>query len=286
MDIRQIAGFTTIVVLSSSYLLLYPPRADTANAQKVLLENFPSQIRIDRIGSCYVDYGQSFTDFPVSCDPSEQSGSIVIMGDSHAATFAEGLRQTFKSVGEYTSSLCPPFINAVRPDRPNCKAANDSAFAHIKRVQPDSIILSANWWPYALFYSDTEISDYLTSTIDYLNAISPHSKIYLFGGLPLWLPNLSDQILRSNIPFVSGGKVLNTNLARIRKNDAIVKAVAERKGASFISSIEHLCDANDQCIALIKGKDGHIEPYVYDAAHLTPTASFDLIQRFRAAGQL
>jgi len=285
-SLKLLAGFTSIVVLSSSYLLLYPPRADTANAQRALLENFPSQIRIERIGSCYVDFGQSFKDFPVSCDPSEQSGSIVIMGDSHAATFAEGLRQTFKSVGEYTSSLCPPFLNAVRPDRPNCKAVNDSAFAHIQKVQPDSIILSANWWPYALFYSDSQISDYLATTIDFLNSISPRSKIYFFGGLPLWLPNLSDQILRSNIPFVSGGKVLNTNLARIRKNDALVKAVADRKGAHFISSIEQLCDATDQCIALIKTKEGKIEPYVYDAAHLTPTASLDLIQRFRATGQL
>lgn len=286
-SLKLLAGFTTILVASSTYLLVFPIGAGTVGSNRLLLQRFPDKIHIDRTGSCYINLGQRFADFPASCDPSEKSTSLVIMGDSHAAVIAEGLRKSFKSVGEYTSSLCPPFVNVVRLDRPNCKEANDSAFAHIERLQPDRIILSANWWAYvALGYTDEEMTQYLGASLDYIRSISPQSKVYVLGGLPLWLPSLPDLILKSDIRFESGAKIHNVDLARIRKYDQLVEAVAQAKGANFLSIIAHLCDDNDQCTALTTNADGQVEPYVYDASHLTPSGSLDLIKRFRASGQL
>lgn len=285
-SVRLLSISMALVVCSSIYLLYFPVKSDSVGSEKGLLKTFVAQMYIERAGTCFVDLGQKFVDFPTSCDPNASQDSMVIIGDSHAAVFAEGLRARFKNVGEYTSSLCPPFVNIVRENRPNCKAVNDSAFAHIAKLQPDSIILSANWWYYAYGYSDKEMTDYLGASIDYLKSISPKSKILLFGGLPLWLPDMPTLILRSNIPFVDGAKLLNTNLDRIRKNDALVEAVALEKGVKFVSPMAHLCDLQDQCTVLLKKKNGEIEPYVYDAAHLTPEGSLDLIKKFQASGAL
>ncbi len=275
-----------LLVISATFFIHFPVKSDSVRAERSLLENFSSQIRIERAGTCFVGLDQKFVDFPTSCDPGTSINSLVIMGDSHAAVFAEGLRLRYEQVGEYTSSLCPPFVNVVRADRPNCKAVNDSAFAHIARLQPNFIILSANWWAYAYGYSDQEMTQYLGATVNYLKSISPKSKILLFGGLPLWLPDMPTLILRSDIPFVNGAKLINTNLARIRKNDSIVEAVAKQKGAKFVSPMAQLCDAQDQCTVLLKKQNGDIEPYVYDAAHLTPEGSLDLIKKFQASGAL
>lgn len=79
--------------------------------------------------------------------------SLVIWGDSHgdalAPAFDEKLKQLHLAAYSLSRGGCPPMLGLERVDSPKwrCRDFNNAVMSTIERLQPDKIVIAANW-PY------------------------------------------------------------------------------------------------------------------------------------------
>jgi len=230
---------------------------------------------IYREGQCFLEPEQSWVDFsPICSSISAGSRSVLLWGDSHAASFSSGLRVVLPdAVIQYTASACAPVINMSFPLRPNCKDINAFVLSEVKRIKPTIVVLLANWNS----YDQSKMLAQLSKTIAEIRAVSTASKIVIVGSLPEWHPSLPQVLLAKGLHLNSTAYIYTPMLADLYAGDAKLEAVASSGGASFVSALDALC-ARGNCLATAQ-LNSKVEPIAWDYGHLTEAGSLRLAKQ-------
>jgi peptidoglycan/LPS O-acetylase OafA/YrhL len=105
---------------------------------------------------CIVQYGDPQPDRSASCLPGSGRQAIALIGDSHAAALAPGLRAVAKEQGYdlfvFTKSSCPPMVTVTRfmPNHPGhdrqCAAFNASVMDILSRHPEIRTVVMTGYW--------------------------------------------------------------------------------------------------------------------------------------------
>lgn len=229
-----------------------------------------------REGVCFLESEQDEKSFGSECLPNDQqSGGILIWGDSHAAAMSVGVREYFPNrVAQYTSSGCPPLLLVDKAGLPHCRSVNEYISRQISTLRPSVVLLHANWKVSAANIPLARLRD----TILTIKKISPKTQVLVIGGVPSWTPNLPNQLRRSGIGLNSEAVLGNTSLGSLREMDKNIRQVAEKSGAEFVSTLDVFC-THEKCLAVTwNQKLARYEPVAWDDAHLTEAGSLKLAQ--------
>jgi len=264
------------------------------------VERFPDQVRnlanytydeqaAYRAGTCILSPPQTERDFASGCtgrtSADDQRPLVFLWGDSHAAHLYPGLAHIQGNSGfalaQFTASACPPILDHdvkhiyldVRQVQ-FCQNVNDFVFRKIEELQPQVLVLAAQWW-------EVSIDDLgkLDLTIRRLkNAGIQH--IMLVGPVPVWNPSLPKLLLNfyqtsvpQHVPDRMEGAALNPDIEKK------LQEIAAKEGIEFVSAIDVFCRKNE-CLTKVGNGPGDI--VVWDSAHLTDAGSDLLASRIYA----
>ena len=277
--IYSIAGSTLFIIIG---LIGQFTSGFLTKSQKAVLaynEYQEESKRIGRVGSCFLDIGDSIDLFSASCIEDNSNDSVFIWGDSHAAALSFGLRHAYKNVTQFTSTGCPPLMGESVSSRPLCRNINDYVGARIKNIKPKNILLYANWG----IYDAQKPIESLSKTVDFIRSVSPASKITILGGTPQFLPSLPTYMFL-NHKNLKLGEVMPTYLYdHLTHMDQKWTALAEQKGIDFYSTLMTFCQA-DGC-QITAEYDGVIMPIIWDYGHLTAAGSALLAKKIKLQKQ-
>lgn len=208
-------------------------------------------------------------------DPSHPT--VLLWGDSHAASLYSGLRNKSGAYGfnlaQFNAGGCPP-ITGYSPDgREVCPEINRYVFSIARKLRPDTVILAANW----LMYDGNEkagqdLYERLKATIGQLRDI-PVRNIVVVGQLPVFesaQPKVGKKIFSPN---QQDRTFKNLNMMSFDSNNRL-KAFAEENATQFVSPMELLCNGEG---CLISDSKTALSPLAWDTAHLTGQGSALLI---------
>ena len=234
-------------------------------------------VGIYRMGTCFLEPEQSYKSFSDDCLPKNINSSVLIWGDSHAASLSLGMRQVFPNVVQYTASGCPPVKDGIVTDRPFCKEINDFVFEKIRNIKPKAIYMSANWNRDP--YKAMDIPVVVEKTIKEIQRISPSSQIVLIGTFPQWLPNLPTRMYKIKMELEDKVYLSTPLFSNITALDNSLNAVATKRGIEFYSVLDTSC-INDSCLATTL-YDGKIMPTAWDYGHLTNGGAVRLANKIK-----
>lgn len=135
--------------------------------------------------------------------------NILIWGDSFAMHYLPALaRQASLLDGHglisFASPQCPPILGYDPVNLPACKAINDRAFALIKEMKVDTVVLSANWFSYDLVHR-VSVTD-ITDTVRRLQAQGV--QVVLVGQSPIFSFTTPEEALFREVQQVGGDRML------------------------------------------------------------------------------
>jgi len=232
-----------------------------------------------RARECFLVKNQNASDFAPACAPetSPAPKTIVVWGDSHAASLASGLRaQRPGSLAQFTASACAPLVDFDSKSSPNCADINDYVLQQITRLHPSIVMLHANWREYEMLGMVAT----LDRTIARVREASPASDIVVLGGLPQWEPSLPLSLIRRDTSLTDGATIPTPLLADLRRIDVELAGDAAKSGARFVSVLDAVCGI-DSCMAIV-GSDQGIAPIAWDYGHLTEAGASALAERLIA----
>jgi peptidoglycan/LPS O-acetylase OafA/YrhL len=247
----------------------------------------PEISRAWREGTCFLRPDQSAGAFAANCldaTPGEAGHPLVLVwGDSHAADLVPGFRalqrQTGVRLAQYTASLCAPIVGLHVRERPACFSINNAILNQIRSLEPDIVVLSAQWDNVGVDHHSVLDPDELIHTVKLVKAAGV-KRVVVVGSAPSWtsaLPGLLvDQIEhnpRNPVPHRLTRGLLAPH------DDTLLKETAERAGAVYLPVFERLCDRSS-CIATTGPTWSDV--VAYDNAHFTEHGSVLVAQRIWA----
>lgn len=243
---------------------------------------------------CFLDANSESTSiFSDDCTHykfSKNRPTVVLWGDSHAASIYRGLEKRslddMFNLFQYTASGCPPVLGFNIANRPLCKKINESTLKKIKEIKPEYVILSAYWAGYngktnndpngIWEYLDT---DKLRNTIIQLKSIGI-DNIVVIGSLPAYRVRQPDLLVR-HTPWsnrnIRSYEEFNTSVIEFSNK---VKNSVEGL-AIFIDPLSELC--NDEGCLLSSTSDIYT-PIAFDYGHLTDTGSVFVVDKIFKEG--
>jgi peptidoglycan/LPS O-acetylase OafA/YrhL len=236
-----------------------------------------------RRGECFIDDVDEKTNkFSKLCGV-ENKPSILIWGDSHAATLYRGFEFYGNNhnffVSQFTASGCPPILDFYIKNRKECINSNDFVFSEIKRLNPNIVVLAAYWSLYdggASEQWEQLDENKLITTIQKIKQLGV-KDIILIGHLPSFTVNQADMLKRRNL----WDKVETTTYRNFKDSakvyDLKIKEIATKTDVNFISPLDILCKP-EGCLISIPGDE--INPLSFDYAHLTTQGSQFLVEKF------
>ncbi len=235
---------------------------------------------------CFIDdTDEKSSKFSRICgEPSKNIRSILIWGDSHAASLYRGFdfqaRSRNFSLYQFTASGCPPILNFYIENIQGCINSNKYVYEELKILKPDIVIMAASWASYDVKYGlETLYYDKLIETIDKLKLLGI-KNIIILGPLPMYKVNQANLLIKRS----SSNKIPNRTYSKfkpiINTYDEKIKNIASLTGVSFISPLDILCDFNGCLLSLPWGGASNIQPFSFDDSHLTSTGSIFLVSKF------
>jgi hypothetical protein len=234
-----------------------------------------------REGTCFLRPDQSDASFSNSCVDSEKNRAgqplVRVWGDSHAADLLPGFRALQNQAGvrlaQFTASLCAPLIGLPVRERPACLSINDAVLGRIRKLKPDTVVLSA-YWDY--WNQDRAVqAEKLRQTIEFVKAAGVR-KVVVLGSVPIWtepVPGLLISELRRRpntaLPHSLPRSLLETH------NDTLLKAATLGAGAVYVPVFERLCDETS-CV--VTTGPGWRDIVTYDHTHFTDHGSILVVQ--------
>jgi peptidoglycan/LPS O-acetylase OafA/YrhL len=275
-----ITGFAGLIIgIQNGVPDRYPEKV---RALAAFSYDLPKESRVRR---CLLDEDQSFQSFQKECDDKAPNlalqPSILIWGDSHAAALYAGIKK-IRDAGEpfriiqLTASACPPVLGMSVEQRPHCKAINDYVFAQIEALRPSVVVMGAFWSHYN-GSPERPLIDVarLRRTIQHVRQLGP--QVILVGNVPVW------NVLPAKMVVDSWrkSKWLNKSFEHLdvrsmQMNDALRKLVTSLD-VTFVSPFEDFC-SSEGC-SVFADEEGKTLVTADLASHLTPAASFRLMQR-------
>lgn len=262
-----VACVSVYVLSNSGFAYRYPSKVQHY-AEYLDYINPPEK----RLGICFLTSGSNAGAFQIDeCtakDPLKRNA--VLIGDSHAAHFFTGLKNTYPDVhiSQINASGCRPVL-PLKGD-PRCTDLLRRAFAEIIPSNAyDTVILSSRWQP-----GDGKG---LGETIR--NLLKTTSHVVVFGPIIEYkrpLPRLlAAAAIAGNSSPISEAKDQN-QLAMI---DREIRAAAADNGAEYVSVLDLICPAG-VCQTTMPNDN----PIQFDSSHLTAEASDEIVARMRARG--
>lgn len=214
--------------------------------------------------------------------------SVMLWGDSHAASLSMGLRdlQTVSDFGliQLTQAGCGPVFDLPKLlYKKNCNALNEKLLAKARSLQPDILLLHGAWkhrdWP----IEPRELTGQLSDTLTRLKAALPHTRIIVIGPVPQWKQPLNKVMYsywRRGSPHRYPDQYMTWGLdPEIPHFDAAVRSAASAQGITYISAYRIMCPTQG-CMARVAPEMSSELTYA-DDGHLTTAGSNFLVRSMR-----
>ena len=256
------AALGTVTFLSGGFLSRLPKELQNLASYKY---DFAKEYRV---GICLLGPDQDATSFAADCSNPADSHTrplFLLWGDSHAGALYPGFKP-FKgsegiSLGQLTTSSCPPYINYDAPNRPPCRPINDSVLKKIVGLKPKVVFLHGSW----AFYGEDANRKRLAETTKLLKEAGVE-EIVLIGPVPIWNPSLPKAIFetyQNSWPHRTPARMTNVATETVRQTDKIMRDIAAKNNIVYFSAFDALCNA-EGCLTFFEGA-----PTAWDSAHLT-----------------
>ena len=164
-------------------------------------------------------------------------------------------------------------------ERPACFSINNAILNQIRILEPDIVVLSAQWDNVGVDHRRVLDSDELVHTIKLVKAAGV-KRVVVIGSAPFWtsaLPGLLVDEIEHNPRNPVPHRLTRGLLAP--HDDTLLKETAERAGAVYLPVFESLCDRSS-CIATTGPTWSDV--VAYDNAHFTEHGSVLVAHRIWA----
>jgi hypothetical protein len=229
-----------------------------------------------RGGRCLLGPDQTESSFTADCVDSEGSSGrplFFLWGDSHAGALYPGFKALQESmnfsIGQLTTSSCPPFLDYDAPNRPPCRPINDYVLKKILSLKPKIVFLHGSWG----FYGEAAIREKLPETVKLLKDAG--IDIVLIGPVPIWNPSLPKAIFeayKTEWPHRVPARLNNVATDTVRQTDRVMRDIAAKNAIGYVSAFDAFCNA-EGCLTFVEG-----EPAAWDSAHLSAAGARYLVQ--------
>ncbi len=269
MWLAMAAGIATcllVIRLDGMYWLRYPAQWHTvarhwfafeSDYQKVLKPYYQAD-------SCFL--GNDWLRHPRPAFCTQESASILLAGDSHAAHLWWGLSRRLPagSLDHLAAPGCEP-ISYPAQDR-KCLTAGQALRERLSQHRYQTVILAGYW-----YHTLQQISwPQLDAELARWKRDFPHTTFLLVGSVPIHAPSLPDNLAR---------EVLQTGSASARSPQGIrresythnqqLAQLAARHGMHFFDPVAALCNAQG-CLRLTQRPQPAVQ---WDYGHLTAEGS-------------
>jgi len=200
---------------------------------------------------------------------------IFLMGDSHSASLALGLRpfadKNKINFLQMSSGWCTPFSNTDD----DCQSMNRFVREQIRAAKPDILIVDGHWLNQStpvFFSGGGNFMRHLEAGFQGLAALGARHMVVI-GQMPTWQTDLPDILQRKylmnnvRIPIRTFADIEPESL----QMDERMKEIAYPPNTTYISLKDMLCDRAGCLITL--GPDLSTQLVVWDYGHLTPAAA-------------
>jgi peptidoglycan/LPS O-acetylase OafA/YrhL len=272
---RGLVAAQIVLVLGGLSIVLQRgvPRRFTEPRRSLMVIRAPDSLMmsLERKGSCFLRLDQTAGAFTPDCiakaEDGAAPGSVLIWGDSFAASLIPGIRESLApgaSLQQLTAAGCAPITSAVEDPRwPHCVAINRYIDRYVRQALPRTVILSARW----NMHSDI---DRVSSTIGELRRAGV-PRIVVVGSLIQFeqpLPRLLLQSLHVNQTLPRRIRV--PSLPALRVIDSTLRHAAKLGGAEFVAPLDVQCSP-EGCLATLDGTAASVT--TWDEGHLTLAGS-------------
>jgi peptidoglycan/LPS O-acetylase OafA/YrhL len=243
-----------------------------------------------RANLCWLPNTAGFSRYAPGCflEPSSaRERGVLLWGDSHAGRLYPGLRKVLgpgANIAQFTRDSCPPVLGHGSAQ---CRESNARVLEEIARVKPRTVVLFGYWGPPSDWASGSEFSLRVGATLEKLHAAGV-PNVVLVGAAPRWKAPLPTLIYEDwkrqpeprTIPDRLAGGFDDANVLEV---DARQKALAQERGAKFVSLAHMLCNAKG-CLTHPPDAPGQL--LTWDYGHLTTEGGAFVAERMIAGGAL
>lgn len=224
-----------------------------------------------RTGSCFFGFDTKLPTFAAQCyADGKASESVLLWGDSHAASLYAGVSKQTSKITQLTSAGCPPILvddyNGKKSDE-ICVATNLKISQFIREVRPGKILLHAVWDG----YQDEQMLRGIDQTLKYIKKASPNSIVYLIGPVPQWKPTLPDFALRKHVTLDKETYLKMPLFSKLSKLETEIRSLCVQNNVQYISPLSKLC-IKDECLVVAKTTT-NFALTTFDSNHLTEEGS-------------
>lgn len=225
--------------------------------------------RAYRESRCFLQPWQGARAFRADCVDAGDGKLLVLWGDSHAAHLYPGLalaaRERRFRIAQLTASACPPLLDYRSSARPNCHGINRAALTRVRALQPQTVVLSAQWERYPSL-------DGLRGTVAALRRLGV-AQIVVVGPSPNWPNGLAQALFREvkregldRFPMRVKHELSKTPARADRK----LRPLARQLDVTYIAALDVLCNA-DGCLARVADRADQLA--FWDPSHFTAAGS-------------
>jgi peptidoglycan/LPS O-acetylase OafA/YrhL len=219
---------------------------------------------------CFVDFADPATNLrSYGCLKTEAARpNYLIIGDSFASHLWLGLATAFDKINfmQATGAGCTPLLD--RKYTPACNALTAFLFSdYLLHHKPDRLVVSARW-----------LNSDLRQLGELLDWTKAHDlPVILMGPTPRYDDRLPRLLVFSQQRDDPG--LVDNHRIDLNRLDKAMRALAESKGAAYVSMLDALCEGGHCQTLAAPGI-----PLQYDDGHLTKQGSVVAGQRLRALG--
>lgn len=226
--------------------------SDTSQIRKFLTDvpNFDwfANVRLD---TCYLQ--GNFQWAPECIQPGRKT--IVLWGDSHAASLYPGFREVFTPEGFQISQLtvagCPPIQGLGSQYKSDCSELQEIAIEELAQLQPKVLIIHAAWKHDDYPYGRNNLIYTFVAQLKVLVKNLPNTEILVLGPVPRWEGSPQSVSYESWVGSEEKEQPPSSfqPATQLRNWDTSLETVAKIERVNFISMNEILCPDQLICLA-------------------------------------
>lgn len=291
--IKLIGLIFTMVVIASLATIVWaaqgvPNRIDHSLRQLLVTDLRSAKWKATlRDGECHNMYYHAPATLNDSmCLPKEKP-SLVLWGDSHAASLYEALRvwgeKNQIAIGQVTTDATAPYINASQRNNMG-KTFEQVAWRTIERLKesPPSVLMLHAFWVDHAFGSDEYLSHQVENVLAHLRIHLPETKVLILGPVPNWKKTVALNVFNYSVLHAGTEIPSFTSFGLIPAAQTIDKALQERwtaeSGINYLSAADYLCN-DDGCLFRLGDELAPDNMAYVDESHLGTNAAFWLVDK-------
>lgn len=244
---------------------------EMANFREAIRQGRNDRIAEIRRDTCHYtrDSREGFADRFSECHPTDQTGAIVVFGDSHAADIYMGLKRLYpgRNFVQLTGGGCRLI---ARPERSHCAELFELSRAWVgaNRDRIRGVIYSERA---ANFLRDNENHNSglaigrIAATPQLVQEFfGPGIKVFFWGPRAEFQPPIWQAARDARSPSELNNAFANKDISAFRSIDMALQNTSEALGLTYVSSIRPLCDPDCRTV-LIDNR-----PMIVDYGHWSP----------------